>query len=349
MVIGAVGCSFSPVPVQQADPDADPVPDADPPRNYWVTAAVTRATSQLIQIYSFERSAPAIAPCAEQAAPGPVPSKALLPHPTLPFVYEVESGFHGLSLRCNGITVTGMENVGSTRSLQRIVLDADAGVGFFTIDGAGSIGLYRFTTATDGMPTVSGSGNATSQAGPLVLDRASSSLFVAGTGVVASHALVGPSMDLPAGGTSQAGCGVPTDLVVTGASVLEFCADGAEILRYTRNPFAFVAPVGTLGATAQVVALPGDRAIAARVSPPDLAMLALGGGAPTWSAGPSLPSRALAIAASLDGETLVSATQVDPTHSELATWRIVDHGILPLGTQIIDGTVTALAVTNPRP
>src|SRR5262249_3654564 len=159
---------------------------------------------------------------------------------------------------------------------------------------------YRFTTAADGTPTVMDSTNTPSGGGPLVLDAAAAQLYLAGAGIAGAYALTGSSLVLPLPTatpvfTSAASCMMPVKLLRTGTYVLELGGDESMIRRYTAAPFASDGTVGNLGAVDAAVALPGDRAVVARHSPPDLTVVTLGAGTPAWTAGPSLASTVTAL------------------------------------------------------
>jgi hypothetical protein len=85
----------------------------------------------------------------------------------------------------------------------------------------------------------------------------------------------------------------------------------------------------------------------ARAAPPDLAVVDLHAGAPTWTAGPALGSAVTAMAASLDGTVVATARPLDAMTSELALWRVAGSSVTLLGTQQVMGTVTAVALTTP--
>jgi hypothetical protein len=278
----------------------------------------------------------------------------LLAHPTQPAVYEVEAGFTALSIGCSKITATGTASVGSPRPIQQIAFDATRNVGFFTADGGSGIGVYRFTAAANGAPTVKESTSAPSNAGALVLDPAAAQLYVAGAGIAGAYALSGLSLVLPPTTatpvfTSAATCTTPVKLLRTGGYVLALCNDSAMIRRYTTAPFAADTTVGNLGTADAAVALPGDRAVVARHSPLDLTIVALGAGTPTWMAGSPLASSVTAMSASADGTVVATARATTAGNSELAFWRVetATFALTLLDTQQVTGSVTALALTAP--
>ncbi len=339
------GCGFT-VPSNLPDASVDTMVDmmVVPPTPYWVMAAVTKVGVSSVAIYPFDGTA-FKPPCPEH--PNTLAIRDFLVHPSLRFAFEVESGIHSLSLTCSSMTESGMSNVAGVRAIQQIGFDAVNNVGFFTADGALAIGVYRFVASSvTAAPTVTGSANAPSNAGTLVLDPPGHQLFAAGTGITAGYALDG-SMNLPATYTSAAGCGMPTKLLLSGNFVLQMCADAPDIKRYTKNPFVSDGTAGAIGAVDQAVALPADRAVVARVSPADLTVVALAAGTPTWTPGPALASRATALAVSSDGEIIASGRAIDATTSEIALWRLSGTSLTLLSKQTVTGYVTALAVTTP--
>ena len=345
------GCNFSASLSPNIDaPDVD-APDGAPLTPYWVVAAMARgsaSTTPRIQALPFDGTR-FTTPCVERAAPGF--SRDLLHHPTLRLLYSVDTGFHALDPGCNAMTFTGTPNISGARPIQQIAQDPATGIGFFTMDGAGALGVYRFTSAGDGTPTVTGSANATSNAGPIALDAPNRALFVAGPVIAGGYALVGPTLDLPATYTSAAMCMEPVRLILTSTNyLLAFCADTTEIRRYTRSPFASDTMVGALGMVDSVVPLPGDRAIAARKAPnSDLVVVSLNGGSPSWGVGPPVSSRVIAMAASRDGRVVATA-HVDPLDvfkSGIAIWSVNNNVVTLLDVAALDTVVTALAVTTP--
>lgn len=281
--------------------------------------------------------------CPVQPVPGMLPIRDLRAHPTLPYVYAVEAGFYSAPITCNTLTWVGTPNVTAPRPVQRIVYDATKSVGYFTGDGPSAVGVYRFTTAADGSATLSGSTDATSESGPLALDASTSELFVVGPSVVSSYALIGAGLDLPAGRTNQSTCAGPSDLIVSGPYLLSFCSDIPDIRRFTRAPFAPTTDGGAIGAVDRVVPLPNDRAIAARAVP-DLAVIDLSSGNPTWTAGPSLGSRITAITTSANGKLVVTARLANVSTAEVVLWRIEGNTITALDTTTVPGVVTSMAL-----
>lgn len=285
-------------------------------------------------------------PCAPQ--PVSYAYRYLYPRPASgSYVYGVQGALEGLTPSCTGITETALPRLGGPRLVQQIVMDATSTVGFFTIDGSGATGVYRFTAASDGAPTVMDMANTPSQGGALALSTADAELYVAGTNLVYRYALVGSALDLPTSFTSGSGCAAPVGLALSGTSLLAFCADSPDIWHYTRSPFGYTGSVGSPGASSQVVDLGNDTAVIARLSPPTLAMVGLGGGTPTWTDGPALPGPAIAMAASADGQVLLTARAIDTSTSEIALWTIAGQTITLQGTTTVNGVVAALAVTQP--
>lgn len=348
LVLG--GCSFDVSTAQMmidAAPPIDMVDAPPPPVLRWLIASNTEGAMAKVTVIGI-RDGKFEAACPAQPVPGSLPLRDLLPHPNLPYVYAVEAGFHGATITCDALTWAGMANVTTTRPIQRIAYDATLGVGFFTGDGPSAVGVYRFTTATDGAPTVTGNADATSNSGALALDAAQSALYVAGPNIASSYALVGAGLDLPVMRTNASTCAGPSDLVVSGESILSFCSDSPDIHKYSRSPFTFESMV-TMAAVDRVVTLPGDRAVAASTTP-GLIAIALGAGNPTWQAGPTLASRVTALAASTDGELVVSARLVNATTAELALWKVVDSTISMADTTTVPGVVSAVAITmRPQP
>lgn len=345
LVLGVVpACGFD-ISVSGDAVDA-PEPDSSPPQPQWAVIAVERTGPELLITLPFDATAGFRTPCAELASP---PSRALLGHPNLPYVYTVAEGFQGVSVGCSALTPTTFATIGTKRETQRIVLDPTATVGFFTIDGSGAIGLYRFSVAATGVPTITGSVNGPSISGALALDVTNRELLIAGATVIWSYPLVGANFDLPANGTHTiaVGCTAPVDLVLSGGVLLAFCSDTPNIQRYRRTPFAFDVTVGALGAVSRVVALPNDRAVAARISPPQLAILDLKMGTPTWTDGPVLATPVTAMSVSPDGTTVATARMLDATRSEVALWKISGSTLMPLDTAMVVGKVNAIAITAP--
>lgn len=314
-----------------------------PPSLWWLVASSTVGSTSKVTVIGI-RDAEFEAACPEQPVPGTLPLRDIAPHPDLPYVYAVEAGFHGTPVSCGALSWSGMNNVTATRSIQRIGYDATRNVGFFTGDGPSAVGVYRFTTASDGTPTVTGSADATANSGALVLDGSMGALYVAGPNVASSYALVGATLDLPTTRTNAATCMGPQDLVISGDTVLSFCSDSADIRQYSRSPFAFTSTV-TMSAVDRVVMLPGDRAIAATTAPA-LVAIALNAGTPTSQAGPTLGSRISALTASLDGTLVATARLADPATAEIALWRIDGQTISLADSTTIPGVVSALAIAR---
>jgi hypothetical protein len=341
-------CSFS-ARIDDVAVDAPPidVPDAPGPTLHWMVLSHTQGpTSSALVLPVTDGDIET--PCPSQALPGTLPFRDIFPHPTLPYVYGVEAGFHGTPVSCGALSWSGSSNVTTSRPIQRIGYDASKGVGFFTGDGPSAVGIYRFTTATDGTPTVLGTTDATAQSGALTLDASRGVLYVAGTNVVSSYTLLGGDLTLPTTRENATTCAGPVDVVVSGETVLAFCSDSPDIRRYVNSPFTFDATVGALGTVDRVLPLPSDRALAARATP-DLAIVSLVGGAPTWQVGPTLGSRITGLAVSADGKLAVSARLRDGTTSEVATWRIEGTAITLRDTTVVPGVVSAVALTSRTP
>ena len=349
VVFGVIssGCGFE-VSASHEGIDAPPdVPIDAAPTHLWAVATTDRAAGTVLVTHPFDDVVGFGTACTDQVT---VPTRALLAHPTLPYVYSAANGFGGIGLGCAAITPSPYTVYGAPRPTQTIGFDAAKAIGFFTIDGSSAIGVYRFTTAATGIPTVSGPANGPGASGALALDATNGELFLGGAGVVWSYPLVGAALDFPAPGshTIAGGCGAPVAIAISGPRVLVFCSDSPDIQRYTRGPFVSTASTVGIGAVDHVVMLPGDRAIAAHVSPTDLVIVHLGGGNPTWVNGPLVASSVTAMAVSADGKVLVTSRQLDPITSELELWRINGDQITPIGTKLlVDGSVTALAVSVP--
>lgn len=349
MFVMGTGCGFRIEQVaSDASIDTEAPPIDAPPDSRWAVVALSRSSMNFMVTLPFDDAAGFGTACPEQPSP---PVRALLSHPTLPYVYAVAAGFDGISVRCSSIVTTTSGTLGAARPIQRLAMDPVSSVGFFTIDGPSSTAIYRFTTAPDGVPTLAGDEVGPSQAGPLTLDVSARRVAFSGANIVWSYPLIGATLELPQAGTYEGamGCGQGVDLVSSGSYVLQFCSDVPTIRRYNRAPFTFNTTVGMLGAVDRVVALPDDRAIAARISPPDLALIELGAGTPTWKAGPALGSRVAAMNATVDGKMLITARAVDATTSEIAIWSVSNEAIALVDTTMIVGTVTDVTVTAPAP
>ena len=347
LVLWVSACSFS-TDIRVAD--APPIDAIDAPPTavlHWLMVSqsdgpLAKVTVLPIQDLEFETA------CPTQPVPDMLPLRDLRAHPNLPYVYAVEAGFWGAPITCNTLTWIGTQNVTTPRPIQRIVYDSTKGVGFFTGDGINAVGVYRFTTAANGTPTLLGSADATSESGPLALDATAGELFVVGPSVVSSYALVGAGLDLPTTRTNQSTCAGPADLIVSGSNLLSFCTDVPDIHRFTRNPFAPTADAGTMGVVDRVIPLPNDRAIAARAVP-DLAVINLNNGAPTWTPGPTLGSRITAITSSTDGKLVVTARLANTTTAEVVLWRVEGDTITALDTTTVPGVVTSMALALRAP
>ncbi|MFN0247148.1 MAG: hypothetical protein ACKV2T_09570 [Kofleriaceae bacterium] len=189
--------------------------------------------------------------------------------------------------------------------------------------------------------------NATSNSGPIVLDATARRLYTASTaGLVDEYVLANATLDFPVMRDQALGCMAPVRLLATGDKVLELCRDQGDIRRYSRSPVTFEGTVGDVGMIDVATPLAGDRAAAVRVSPPQLVLLDLLAGSPTFTNGPTIPDRATAITSSSDGFAVATAHN-SGSGSEVRLWR-VDGGTLSMvGSTQIDGIVTALAISTP--
>ncbi len=345
--LAEVGCGFSPgaaVGDSQVVTEDAIIPDAPPPIARWIVAGETSSTPGLV-VHPFAGLFGA--PCAKQTAPA-YAYRSLLRREDTTFVYGVESELWGIALSCASVDSTTIAG-GGPRPVQRIVWDPASGVGFFTADGALAIGVYRFTTNADGKPVTGGSANAPSAAGALALDAPRSALYVAGASAAYQYTLIGGELSFPGAGSNIAApmCGSPVDLLLSGDSILGFCSDAPGIRHYTRSPFAYDATLTGLGPTSQVVAVPGDMAVAATVSPSSLVTVFLNNGAPTLSTPIDLSSPVTAMAVSEDGLVLVTAEQKDASNAVITAWSISGGALTKLDTETQPGTITALAITKP--
>ncbi len=324
-----------------SDAAIDASPDAPASTHNWAVASISSTSGSALQVFPFDDTGLG-APCPLTAAVDRY--NDLVAHPSLPYVYAIESRFEGIAVSCAQVTSTTFPDLGVPRTVQRIRFDAPSSVGFFTIDGTGTTGVYRFEAGSDGTPTVLDSAAAPTGSGAMALDGSGAHLYIGGTSQVADFALIA-GLDFSSAYEQAASCAAPTDLVLSGDSVLAFCSDDDNVWRYTRSPFAFDALVGTLGAIDRVVALPHDRALAAVSSSASLQLLTLGAGTPSWTAGPSFASRVTAMAVSRDGRFVVTGRAVDASTSELAEFEIDGQdNFTPLGTMTVDGTINSLAV-----
>ncbi len=328
-------------------------PDAAPLSPYWIVVGMARANVPRLQILPFDGKA-FTTPCAEQASTSSAYAiRELLPHPTLNKLYAVDGGFHIINPGCAGSTFAGMANINGPRQIQQIVQDPVTGVGFFTMDGAGAVGVYRFTSAPDGTPTVTSMANAISNAGPLAFDPGTGALFIAGVGFARldRYGLASPGYTFPGSAAENAtSCTEPVRLVPTGNNLLlEFCSDTSEVRRIVRQPFAADTMMGQpLGAVDQVSILPNDRVVAARKAPTsDLIVVSNNGGVPFWASGTPIASRVLAMSASKDGLVVATARVTGPDSSEVGLWRIRDNSITLVDVTPVNASVGALGVIAP--
>ncbi len=347
MLVSFAACGFeiAGTPKDGAQPDMDVPPDMPPDRPAMMRAlaiSVYRQTGPVLVTMPFDDQDGFGAACTD--SPGPA-SRHLLAHPALPYVYGVVNSFDGMTLGCTTSTRTALGVLGASRPVQRIVLDATSGVGFFTLDGAGPLGVFRFTIAADGVPTLSTSANGPTASGALAVDWSTRQLYVAGQSVVWNYTLTAAS-DFPTTSSAASGCGAPIDLVSSGTDVFLFCADSAIVRRYTTAPFNVTTDAGTVGAVDAVRSLSSARVIVARMAPPDLAFVDLGSTL-TVTPAASLPARVTALATSEDGSIVVSATQTESTHSDVTVWKVSGTSLQMLDTAMVPGTITSLAVALP--
>lgn len=324
--------------------DAPPL-DTAPLTPRWISLGISTGSGASIKVVPFDGKTIGAA-CAATTTSA-YEFREIVDHPTMPYVYGVETDFRGVQLGCNAFVTTTLTSLGAARPLQRIALNQSGTIGFFTMDGPLAVGVYRFAAQSDGTPSIAGSANGPSASGAVALVEADAQLFVAGAGQIFGYALTPTALDFPTMSTGAMICTNPVDLLASGSSLLAFCSDTPDVRRYTRSPFAFDTTVGALGAVSRVVALPGDRAIAARISPPQLASIALGAGTPTWTDGPTLPTAVTAMAASRDGSILVTGRSIDASTSELAVWSVTGTTVLQVDTETVTGTITSIAVTAP--
>lgn len=324
------------------DTDVTPNPDVVEKRSYWIAASFSRSSMPHAVLYQLDRAGD-VTSCDEH--PAPRINRALLAHPTLPLAYAVDSGFAGIQLQCGSTVYVGDVSIGAARTVQRIVYEPTRAIGYFTIDGPGALGLYRFTAKQDGTPTVTSSTNTPTTAGPLALDSERNMLVTASPNITTGYALMGSAMEFPPAYTTTAGCGQPTDLLVSGAYALLFCTDNPQVLRYSTSPFAYESQLAGPGPVDRVIALPGDRAIAATTAPA-LAIGTLSNGSMSWTTGPTLPARVTAMAVSSDGEILAVA-YTGAEGAEISLWRVADQSLAPIDTMKLAGVVFSLAITAP--
>jgi hypothetical protein len=354
LAVGAIQVSLSAcgfeinnlVPDDGARPDVPDgqidVPPDQPPRMHSVAASVYRPSGTVLVTLPFDEQNGFSSPCPD--SPGPA-SRFLLAHPHLPYVYGVVNSFDGMTLECTTSTRTTLGMLGATRPVQRISFNPTSSIGFFTLDGAGPIGVFRFTVTPDGVPALSTSANAPTASGALAVDWTTKQLYTAGQSVVWNYALTAAT-DFPASATMVSGCGSPIDLVTSGTDLFLFCADSGIVRRFTTSPFAVTTDAGTLGAVDAVRAISSSRAIAARMAPPDLAFVDLGSTI-TVTPAATLPGRVTALSTSDDGTILVSATQTQPSTSDVTVWRVLGTSLQVLDTTSVPGTITSLAVALP--
>jgi hypothetical protein len=352
----AGGCSFKldlTPPGTDAPPEGIDSPDARPLSPYWVVVGMVRGSVPRLQIFPFDGKQ-FVSPCAEQASTSNAYAiRDLVPHPTLDKLYAVDSGFHIITPACGGSTFAGQANINGPREIQQIVQDPATGIGFFTMEGAGAIGVYRFTSAPDGTPTVAGMANAISNAGPLAFDPATGQLFMAGVGFARldQYELDSPGYTFPAAAAANsASCVQPVRLVPTGNGLLlEYCGDTNEVRRIVRQPFGADPTTGAmLGAVDQVAILPNDRVVAARKPPhSDLIVVNNNGGVPTWTTGVTVASKVIAISAAKDGLVVVTSRSTGADSSEIGLWRIDNMTMQLVDVTQVTATVTAVSVIAP--
>jgi hypothetical protein len=345
LLVGA-GCGFDvagnvPTDARDAAPDSiDAEPDALRVERTLALVAHRDAGDFLVTL-PFDNVTGFHAPCAEAPA---APSKDLEPHPTLPYVYSVSSGFEGFALNCTAPKETSLGTLGATRPLQRVVVSPTGDVGFFTIDGAGALGVGRFVADSTGTPTLTAMENGPTQSGGLVLDATHKQLFLTGQSTLWSYALAN---DLSITGATMGvlGCATPAAVDIEGDTVFEFCADSPIVRTFSRSPLAAGADAGSVGAADIERPLPGGAALIARSTPPSLALVNLTIPVNVLDS-IVLADRLTALAASADGTFAVTAV-TSGTQTVLDLYSVEAASLHHLATSTIVGTVTGAAITGP--
>lgn len=346
MLAGCGRIGFDPLATSDAGPDAPSdalvVPNIG---RYWVTTAESRAIPAFWVTRPLD-DAGFGTPCPE--APATDDYLFLLGHPTLPYAYGLKDDLRGIALGCGATTETLVAPAAFRRPNMRAILDPTASVGFMTLDGAAQVAVFQFTVAANGVPAANTSADGPAVSSSLALD-APNSLFVGGDSVLGGYVL-GNGLTLPATFAFAPTCAAPIDLIASGTFVLSFCQDTPQIFRNLRDPItpSQVGPApGSPGPFDRAIPLPGDRAVAARSTPPQLLVLALEGGIPTWTDGPLLPARVTALAASADGSVVIATWPTSPSTATIGAWAVVGDVLVPLGSVDTDTIITAATITPP--
>ena len=314
--------------------------DMQPARAGTIVVSYTRAMTPLLVAVPYEPTALGTA-CTEQSATSSY--RALAGNPTTPFVYAAAADFQGYAVACAAFTPGGSTTIGFAAPQQRMAIDAQVGVGFFTTDGPSNEDVRRFTIGSGGSPTLSGFSSTPAAGGAVALSAATSELFAASGNVLYRYSL-GAQGALNTPNESVVTCAA-SDLVATADRVYAFCTDDAQIRRYAKTPFRIDGTAGMVGAADAAVSVGNNRAVVARIAPPGLAVAELSATTGMITDGPTLGSRVTAMAASADGNFVVTARQLDPTTSEIALWRVSGQTLTAAGTRSIPGLVTAVAFT----
>ena len=341
---GLAACGFSvdgglvaDAPVDQTQPDT---PIDALPFDHSLALVVNSSAGVKFFTQPFSSAGMFDAPCPQTAMER---SRALLMHPTLDYAYSVADSFNGLSTNC-GISAITSTVIGDEREVQRIVLDGTSGVGFFTFDGAGSLGVTRFTVDANGVPTPGATSESPGVSGSMDADFANRRLYLGGIGSVWSYPL-STTFTLTANSEQTAGgCLSPVDVFASGSNVYLFCSDTDAVSAYSKAPFTALPSPGNVGAVDAVRSLTPTRVVAARVTPPTLAIVDLAPTQLTIAPGPTLPARAVALSVSRDGKFVAAAVQTSADASEILVWSVSGTVFTQIATTIVPGNIMSLAI-----
>jgi hypothetical protein len=276
------------------------------------------------------------------------PAKHLLAHPSLPYVYAVESDLEGISLGCASYEITKLgDGLGSRPIAQRLALTA-AGVGFFAADGNLDANLYRFTIAPDGTPNPATRFTSPNLGAIAVVDEPARALFVVGTPEVMGYTLDVNFQLPPAPPTPVEGvCDSPVDAIALRNALAVFCANQPGVQLFSRIGENLVGPpvsaANGIGPFVAVRTISDGTFVAATAD--QLYAISAGGGIPTFAVGPRLASPPSDLAVSPDGRIVVVARPITTNQSELLVYDASNFALS--STHLVAADVRAIAVTMP--